>query len=226
MAFKTQQLKSELIDKIEERVHQRLEPQRAALADRFIQQFYANVPPDDILHDTPDNLYGAALALLAFAKRRKPGEAKIRVYSPRLEEQGWKSAHTIVEVINDDMPFLVDSVTAELHRLDAKVHLVIHPILPLKRAADGRLTELHEPGSGAKGAHNESVMHVQVSEQPSERHELIREGLAGVLADVRAAVEDWPAMRERCRQVITELVENPPKLPREEIEAGIPFLEW
>ncbi|MDH3968345.1 MAG: NAD-glutamate dehydrogenase [Rhodospirillales bacterium] len=226
MAFKTQQLKSELIDKIEERVHQRLEPQRAALADRFIQQFYANVPPDDILHDTPDNLYGAALALLAFAKRRKPGEAKIRVYSPRLEEQGWKSAHTIVEVINDDMPFLVDSVTAELHRLDAKVHLVIHPILPLKRAADGRLTELHEPGSGAKGAHNESVMHVQVSEQPSERHELIREGLAGVLADVRAAVEDWPAMRQRCREVIAELIQNPPKLPREEIEAGIPFLEW
>ena len=72
MAFKAQQLKSELIDKIEERVHQRLEPQRAALADRFIQQVYANVPPDDILDDTPDNLYGAALALLAFAKRRKP----------------------------------------------------------------------------------------------------------------------------------------------------------
>jgi glutamate dehydrogenase len=226
MTFEAQKLKSELIDKIEESVHERLEPQRAAVADRFTKQFYANVPPDDILDETPDNLYGAALALLGFAQRRKPGEPKVRVYNPRLEEQGWKSAHTIVEVINDDMPFLVDSVTAELNRLDARVHLVIHPILLLKRTSDGKLADLYEPGSDPKDARGESVMHVQISEQPGDRHDVIREGLMRVLADVRAAVEDWPAMRERCRQVIAELIQNPPKLPREEIEAGIPFLEW
>jgi glutamate dehydrogenase len=226
MGLRAEDLKSDLIDKVEQRVHQRLEADRAALAERFVQQFYANVPPDDMLHDTPDNLYGAALSLLGFAQKRDGKETKVRVYSPRLDEQGWRSAHTIVEIVNDDMPFLVDSVSAELNRLDAKVHLVIHPILTVERDAKGRLTNLHGPDGAPTGALRESIMHVQVNEQPSQRHEAIREGLLDVLADVRAAVEDWRPMREHCREVIAELEESPPPLPQEEVDAGISFLKW
>ena len=174
MALRAEDLKSDLIDKVEQRVHQRLKADRAALAERFVQQFYANVPPDDMLDDTPDNLYGAALSLLGFVQKRSGQEAKVRVYNPRLDEQGWRSAHTIVEIVNDDMPFLVDSVTSELNQLDAKVHLVIHPVITIERNAKGALSKLHDPGAAAKGAVRESVMHVQISEQPSERREEIQ----------------------------------------------------
>ncbi len=226
MALRAEDLKSDLIDKVEQRVHQRLEADRAALAERFVQQFYANVPPDDMLDDTPDNLYGAALSLLGFAQKRSDHETKVRVYNPRLDEQGWRSTHTIVEIVNDDMPFLVDSVTAELNKLDTKVYLVIHPVIAVERNAKGALSKLHEPGAGAKGAHRESVMHFQISEQPSERHPAIREGVLNVLADVRAAVEDWRTLRARCQDVIAELESSPPPLPQEELDAGISFLKW
>ncbi len=226
MALQTEQLKSELIDKVLDQVRQRLDPNRSGLTERFVRQFYDNVPPDDILGDTPDNLYGAALSLLGYAQTRPAAKAKVRVYNPRLEEQGWKSSHTIVEIINDDMPFLVDSVTAELNRLDTEVHLVIHPIMGVERDAKGKLAALHEPGDSGNGAIGESFMHVQISEQPSERHETIREGLERVLADVRAAVEDWMAMREHCRDVIGQLENDPPAIPEAEIASGLAFLKW
>ena len=73
----------------------------------------------------------------SFGAQRKPGVAKVRVYNPRPDEHGWISHHTIIEMVNDDMPFLVDSLTAALHRRDLTVHLVIHPILQVKRDKAG-----------------------------------------------------------------------------------------
>ncbi|MFQ5775087.1 MAG: NAD-glutamate dehydrogenase [Kiloniellaceae bacterium] len=226
MAVKAEQLKDELIDRVAERAHERLEAERAAAAERFLRQFYAHVPPDDIVNENPENLYGAALALWSFGQKRRPGGAKIRVYNPRPEEQGWKSSHTIVEIINDDMPFLVDSVTAELTRLGVEVHLVIHPIIRVARDAKGKLLALDAFGEAGEDAGGESFMHVQISEQPPERHEEIRKGLQAVLRDVRFAVEDWQRMRGRLRDIVAELEKSPPPLPAEEIAEGLAFLKW
>ena len=114
MTNRAEQNKQELIDRVAERVNQRLEKDRAKLAEQFARLLYSNIPPDDIKEESADNLYGAALSLLNFADQRKAGTAKVRVYNPRIEEQGWRSSHTIVEINTDDMPFLVDSVTADL----------------------------------------------------------------------------------------------------------------
>jgi glutamate dehydrogenase len=111
MTNRAEQNKQELIDRVAERVNQRLDKDRAKLAEQFARLLYSNIPPDDIKEESADNLYGAALSLLNFADQRKAGTAKVRVYNPRIEEQGWRSSHTIVEINTDDMPFLVDSVT-------------------------------------------------------------------------------------------------------------------
>ena len=156
MALSAEQLKSELVNAVVGRVQERLEDARSVTAADFVRHYFANVPSDDILGESADNLYGSALSLLGLAKQRAAGEARIRVYNPRLEEQGWKSSHTIVEIINDDMPFLVDSVTAELNRLDVEVHLVIHPVLGVERDAKGKLSAVHESGAGP----NLSLIHI------------------------------------------------------------------
>ena len=226
MSARAEQLKANLIEKSVERVRERLEPKRAQVVERFLRQFYANVPPDDIIDEAPDNLYGAALALFGFARHRPAGVAKVRVYNPRLEEHGWKSSHTIVEVVNDDMPFLVDSVTADLNGADAEVHLVIHPIVQMVRDDQGKLTKVLDEADEAEGARKESFMHVKISEQPSERLEDIRLGLERVLKDVRAAVEDWRPMTGRCLEIVAELEKGPPPLPAEEVAEGIDFLKW
>jgi glutamate dehydrogenase len=176
-----EQLKNDLIEKCVQRIRDRLEPKRAKTVERFLRHFYANVPPDDIIGESPDNLYGAALSKFGFVQQRDAEKAKVRVFNPRLEEHGWKSSHTVVEIVNDDMPFLVDSVTAELNERDAEVRLVIHPIAHVERDKSGKLTSLRHEAGAAKGAVKESIMHVQISEQPSERMAEIREGLERVL---------------------------------------------
>ena len=221
-----EQLKNDLIEKCVQRIRDRLEPKRAKTVERFLRHFYANVPPDDIIGESPDNLYGAALSKFGFVQQRDAEKAKVRVFNPRLEEHGWKSSHTVVEIVNDDMPFLVDSVTAELNERDAEVRLVIHPIAHVERDKSGKLTSLRHEAGAAKGAVKESIMHVQISEQPSERMAEIREGLERVLSDVRLAVQDWRAMSERCRSVLEDLKNNPPALPGEEVSEGIDFLDW
>ena len=226
MTAKAEQLKAELIEKVAERAQERLEGERGKSAERFIRLFYANVPPDDILNESPDNLYGAALTLWSFGQARTPGEAKVRAHNPRPEEQGWHSSHTIVEIINDDMPFLVDSVTAALNGLGVEVYLVVHPILGVKRDAKGKVTSLSDSVAKGKGQARESFMHIQISEQPAARHDEITKRLDQVLHDVRAAVDDWQAMRAQLQNLVKRLETSPPPLPKAEIDEGVAFLKW
>src|SRR5258708_1982643 len=79
---------------------------------RFVRQFYAHVPPEDIVARSPDDLYGAAHSLWRFAAEREAGKAKLRVFNPDPAKDGWQSSRTIIEIVNDDTPFLVDSVTS------------------------------------------------------------------------------------------------------------------
>ncbi|MBK1663268.1 NAD-glutamate dehydrogenase [Rhodospirillum rubrum] len=196
--------KDDLIDKVVALASDRLDPVAAEPAARFIRLYLANVPPDDLLPRPAEVLYAQALSLWAFARRRPIGRPKVRVFNPTLEEHGWRCDHTVVEVINDDMPFLVDSLTAELGRLDLGVRLAIHPIMRFVRDEDGLLSDVgpmtHPTGLA------ESVMHIEVTEQ-SDPARLTRaaQGAEAVLAAVLAAVEDWLAMRETCRAIASEL---------------------
>ncbi|SMH48146.1 NAD-glutamate dehydrogenase [Azospirillum agricola] len=199
-----------------------------ARAERFVQRFYGNVPPDDFLRSTPEQLYGAALSMWQWGQQRQPGAARVRVYSPRLDEHGWQSDRSVVEIVNDDMPFLVDSVTAELNRQGVTVHLVIHPVVRVVRDAAGRLEELLEPGdertSEEGWARDESFMHCSIDPQsdPAALARL-RDGLERVLADVRAAVEDWEPMRERVRAARDDSARAPD--PADAAETA-DFLTW
>src|SRR5437773_1135330 len=100
-----------------------------ATAERVLGKFYEHVPPGDIVGRNPRDLCGAALSLWRFAERRRPGQAKIRVHNPDPLADGWSSPHTIVEIVNDDMPFLVDSISLAISGSGRVVHLVIHPIM-------------------------------------------------------------------------------------------------
>ena len=97
----------------------------------------------------PD-LYGLAVGELGFARRRRPGETKIRAYNPVFETHGWTSTHTAVEIVTDDRPFLIDSITMELNRLGYGVHLIIHPVMHVRRDADGNLLDAL-PGRALRG---------------------------------------------------------------------------
>src|SRR5215468_2953802 len=199
-------------------------PQRSVVED-FAARYFHDVEPEDLAEREPADLYGAALSHWNFARKREPGHARIRVFNPTLEEHGWQSTHTIIEIVNDDMPFLVDSVTMEVNRHGLTLHLIIHPILSVERGSDGTLAKLAPPD--AKTARPESFIHVEVDRvtEPAELEALAAD-IGNVLDDVRAAVEDWKPMRERLHAVLTEVEKRAPPLPAEELAEGKDFLRW
>ena len=116
--------------------------------DRLLHVFYRHTATEDLLAREPEDLLGAALAERDLARRRAVGTANVDVTNPTVESQGWSSGHTIVQVVTDDMPFLVDSVTAALDSLGRTVHLVVHPQLVVRRDAIGALEEIYADDTG------------------------------------------------------------------------------
>lgn len=218
--------KREVIDKVVEQVHLRLAGDKAKDAEAFVRLFYDNVPPDDIAGRSVDTLYGAAMTLYKFAQKRPADlSAKIRVYNPDLEEHGWKSDHTVIEIINTDMPFLVDSVTSALHEFDATVHLVIHPIMRVVRDDDQTLQSVSSVD--ASDAPRESVMHVEIDEQTDEKTlAAIRVRLEDVLTDVSLAVVDWQPMMEKVQEVLGQIRKAPKGISEEAVTETRDFLDW
>src|SRR6516162_7039387 len=214
-----------LVEKAVALAHETLDAPQRATAERVVAGFYEHVPPTDIAERRPRDLWGAAWSLWRFAERRRPDQAKIRVYNPDPATDGWSSPHTIVEIVNDDMPFLVDSISLAINASGRVIHLVIHPIFTVARDAKGRLGEL---GGGAAAGLHESWMQIALTRQ-SDRDDLaqLAQTLSGVLADVRAAVEDWQPMREVLRELVDELSRSPtPPVPPTEVAEAQDFLRW
>lgn len=220
--MKSETLKQQLMDQVLRFAGGRIEKGRAQQVETFIRQFYANVPAGDIAGEPPEDLFCAALSLWQFAAKRSPGKPKLRVINPRQDEHGWRSPHTIVEIVNDDMPFLVDSVTAELTRQNLDVHLVVHPVMRIARDAKAQIT-----GLGDAEAPAESVMQIRVTQvaQPAKL-EAIAAGIEAVLKDVRSAVSDWREMRERLNEAIGEIDNKKLPVPEDERAEVTRFLKW
>jgi glutamate dehydrogenase len=207
-------------------VRDKLGPDKAGPAEEFVRRYYANVALDDLRRETVETLCGQALAIWGFAARRDPGTARLRVYNPSLEDTGWQSSRTVIEIVNDDMPFLVDSVTGEMNRRDLTVQLVVHPIVRVRRDAGGRLAGLVAGEEAPEGALSESFMHIEIAEQPPEAHEELRAALDKVISAIRVVVGDWHLMRARVDEIIAELDAAPPPVPETELAEVRAFLEW
>src|SRR5258706_4146423 len=96
-----EQRKQALVENVAGLVADRQSAQKASALAQVIRQFYAHVPPDDVLARDPEDLYGVAISLWEFAHERQPGQAKLRDVNARPDEHGWSSGRTIVPVVHD-----------------------------------------------------------------------------------------------------------------------------
>jgi glutamate dehydrogenase len=208
-------------------VSERLPAEQAQVSE-FVRQFFREVDPEDLADRDPLDLYGAAVSHWRFMRRGGPDAPRIRIYNPNIDEHGWQSPHTVIEIVHRDMPFLVDSVRMQINAQGLISHLIIHPVMSVRRDGAGTLTDLLPRGETGADVRVESAMHLEISrETDTEALRRLEQGLLQVLADVRAAVDDWQPMLLRMRETAAAHRRNPPHvLTSDEVEEGLAFLDW
>ncbi|MFF1360604.1 NAD-glutamate dehydrogenase [Streptomyces sp. NPDC058297] len=197
----------------------------------FLQRYYLHTAPEDLADRDPVDVFGAAVSHYRLAEVRPQGTANVRVHTPTVEENGWTCSHSVVEVVTDDMPFLVDSVTNELSRQGRGIHVVIHPQVTVRRDLTGKLLEVLPAGTAADGHDTltESWIHVE-TDRETDRADLkqITSDLLRVLSDVREAVEDWEKMRDSALRIADDLPSEPTAddLRTQDVEEARELLRW
>ncbi|MFV0461278.1 MAG: NAD-glutamate dehydrogenase [Actinomycetales bacterium] len=197
----------------------------------YFDTYYEHVPDDDLLNRDPVDLAGIAMSHNELATHREPDQAKVRVFTPTLASHGWQTGHTVIQVVGRDMPFLVDSVTSAVVSLDSSLHLLIHPILRVRRDEQGTLTSLPTAHTGApvsgEDGQSESWMYVEIdrTDDPGELAR-IKARIAALLDDVHVSVEDWPQMRAKAEELAASLVGDVPDDLVEEAELATRLLNW
>jgi len=191
--------------------------QRLDEAQFFIGAFFARMAHSDVDLHTPAEWATLIAGLLDFIQQREPGRAKVRVFNPERGHAG----RSVIEVITDDMPFLVDTVSVIVSD-NLQIHAVIHPVIKVVRDAKGQLQHLGDD-SGAP----ESVMHFEVDRVADEAAQAaLQASVEAALDDVRAAVDDWAAMRDKALATAADLAQR--KLPMDQRSVGeaADFLRW
>ncbi|MGH8228185.1 MAG: NAD-glutamate dehydrogenase, partial [Steroidobacteraceae bacterium] len=171
--------------------------ERGALAARLLRAYYHGVAEEDLAARDPHYLAATALDHLSFGRLRPRHRALVSVGSPTAEQGGRRSPHTQVLIVTADMPFLVDSAGIVFSQAGIGVHLIVHPVLAVERGARGELTAVSLAGP-EHPAGRESWQLFEIDRQlDPARMETLEQRLRAALEDVRAAVTDWRAMRER-----------------------------
>lgn len=202
-------------------------------AERFLRHYYRHVAPEELRERSAAAVCEPALAHFRFAELRPQGRAKVRVFNPSAETDGWETSATVAQIVTDDAPFLVGSVTMELARLNIGVRLVVHPQLRVARSVDGRLIEVEPQGAvGGLAPVAESWMHLELDRQTDPTFlKQVADDLERILGDVRDVAEDKGRMAARATELAAE-IEGSEQMLRaagvgaEEAVESDDFLRW
>ena len=200
-----------------------LSGRRRDIPATFIAQLYSRAVPEDVVRYGGEDLSALAERAYDFIADRAPGAPKIRCETVPLAASADRKAVTVVEIVNDDMPFLVDSVMGEIADRRLDVRLVAHPMFGVRRKGS-KLVALGAPDSA--DSTRESFIQIHLSPMEDKAREELMRALDLVLGDVRLAVQDWHAMLDRVNAIVMDLKTNPPPLRVDEIAEAIQFLQW
>ncbi|KAF0230627.1 MAG: hypothetical protein FD175_1387 [Beijerinckiaceae bacterium] len=196
-----------------------------AAAEQLAQILFNRVDAEDAAAVDAAARLKLGAAALANLGQREHGKAKIRIEP--LTPFGLPG--TLIEIINDDMPFLLDSTLSELGERGLAVALVAHPILALEREPSGKLSRVLGASTAREFApvQRESLLHIHISARLDDAASAdLTAVFASIFADIRAAVTDWMPMRTRLAEIATRYRASPPLLPADEIAEAVQFLDW
>ena len=217
---------SVLLQNVSKLIRQKVKDQ-VDLVEKFAFTLYGNVAHDDLVGRIDSDLYGATLSLWQTFNGHHSDEAMIRVFNPEIAKHGWESKHTIVEIVVQDMPFLVDSVRMALSRLSITAHLLLHYPLQTDRDNQGAITDFFKLGSKASASTQQTVFHIEIDRLTDKTAiAALTDELHSVMEDVSLAVQDWQPARDKLKQVIQDLPKHSGNASKEEVTQVSDFLNW
>ncbi len=236
MSSRSEAATEALIARVVGVIDARMGPQKGVCAE-FARRYLARVDPGELAGRGTQDLYGAVVSHWHLGTVRPSGRPVVAVYNPDVDQHGWQSPHSVVDVVADDMPFLVNSITMELSRHGLGIHVVLHPVMGVRRDSEGRLFGVAPSGgSGGEagrragrraepGGTAEAFIHVEVDRiSDPVRLDDLQLDLLRVLGDVHSAVEDRDAMVATTAKVAGELTSS--ALPEAESGEAKAFLHW
>ncbi len=230
MSYKFEEGKDNIINEVVEKINHSMAGNQSELCAEFAKQFYCTVAMEDLIEWEIDDLYGAVVNLWSLIHERAPNETKIRIYNPDYERHGWQTTHTVVEVVCNDMPFLVDSIRLVINRMGLSSHLIIHMGgISVRRDKENHIIEILPRNSESKQKDiiHEAPIFVEIDRQtdPEILH-LLHENIEKALRDNRVVFDDWNKMRAGVRDAILELNDVPKNIDAAAVEETKAFLNW
>lgn len=192
------------------------------------ERYFASSGIEDLRERSIETLYHIFFAHWKFIQKRKPEEAKVKVFNPDSEQSGWNSTHTVIQVSHDDIPFIVDTIRMAINRYGYQIHYIIHfGGLKVIRDKNNKITKILEQQVKELHERTEAPIYVEIDRIPDKkRMEDLKKDIERVLGDVRVAVMDWRKMVERAEQSLHELDKNIPGLNVDELNESKDFLRW
>lgn len=217
-----------LLEKVFEVIQKKLSEDTAPLVAEFTQRLYRNVSRDDLIGRDHSNIYGSVVSLWhSFNNYTGGEEAQIKVYNPEVSKHGWESPHTVVEIIETDMPFMVDSVRMALNRFGVQAHLFLQAQLIHSRDASGAVTKIIEAGKVDSSAEAVTVFLLEIDRLTSKDDiDTLKAELTSVMAEIKALVTDWQPMREKMEEIANSIENRKYSGNKDDLAQAKRFLTW
>ena len=202
-------------------------PMRGLDTDLFVQNYYSNVASSDMADRDAADLAASALCHLRFALKRR-SRALVRVFNPTLDEHGYTSLHTVVEMVTDDMPFLVDSIGLVLSNRALTLHFMAHPVFAVTRNKLGMLSSaLDRRLKMLKTSRLESFQHIEIDRIVDLQvlHAISKE-IEHSMSDVRLAFQDWDKMKIAAQVTAEQLTHLKSAAKHQDGSEARALLDW
>ncbi|OPX56667.1 glutamate dehydrogenase (NAD) [Oceanospirillum multiglobuliferum] len=219
------------LSQLEEQLATKFPEDQVQTLTRFANIYYASASLEELSERRPDDLYAATVSTWRFLQKFDATAPKVRVYNPDFEQDGWQSTHTVIEILQRDMPFLVDSIRVELKNRDITVHSIHNTVLNFVRDEQHQVQQFssrNDQFSDELNAAAESLMYIEVDRHTAKAElDALRDAMIGVLREVDTAVADFDLMRNKSSALCEALAQSrPPHLGEADLTEAVDFLRW
>ncbi len=222
-----EQQKQQIIDEVCQTLATRFDDADNPLRQQLARLYYQESIPKEVVRYQHEDMVGALNCLWHHVRQRQPDEDKFHIYQPNYAEHGWENSHTIIDIVADNRPFLISSISGALATPGHTVHKTTHPVVAMQRTKDGSLTHIAAFSGDPEEPQLEAIMRFEIDHIHCEDAiRKVKQALTSVLQDVRLVVQDWQAMQAIMQDITQRLTSQQLSMDAETKSEQLAFLQW